>query len=92
MTRRSRKLGRVETGLPSFPSEALLNCVLAKINAGALRPGSSVKSALFRMGENQLSEIIYTPQALNFVVGYAMKGISHERTRDGAAIGVVIRH
>jgi hypothetical protein len=61
-----------------------LSCVLIKINAGALRPGSSIKSALFRMGENQLSETIYTPQALNFVVGYAMKGISHERTRDGA--------
>jgi hypothetical protein len=57
---------------------------LAKINAGALRPGSSVKSALFRMGENQLTESIYTPQSLSFVVGYAMKGISHERTRDGA--------
>jgi hypothetical protein len=57
---------------------------LIKINAGALRPGSSVKSALFRMGENQLTESIYTPQSLSFVVGYAMKGISHERTRDGA--------
>jgi hypothetical protein len=84
MTRRSRKLGRVETGLPSFPRELLLSCVLIKINAGALRPGSSIKSALFRMGENQFSETIYSPQSLNFVVGYAMKGISHERTRDGA--------
>ena len=61
-----------------------MGCVLVKINAGALRPGSSIKSALFRMGENQFSETIYSPQSLNFVVGYAMKGISHERTRDGA--------
>jgi RHS repeat-associated protein len=66
------------------PSDVGLGCAWVKINAGALRPGSSVKSALFRMGENQLTESIYTPQTLNFVVGYAMTGISHERTRDGA--------
>ena len=59
-------------------------CAWVKINAGPMRPGSSVKAALFRMGENQLSEAIYTPQSLSFVAGYAMKGISHEVTLDGA--------
>jgi len=36
------------------------------------------------MGENQLTEAIYTPQLLSFVAGYAMKAISHEITIDGA--------
>jgi len=59
-------------------------CAWVKINAGPMRPGSLVKAALFRMGENQLSEAIYTPQSLSFVAGYAMKGISHEVTLAGA--------
>lgn len=36
------------------------------------------------MGENQLSEAVYSPQTLNFVAGYAMKGVSHEVTAAGA--------
>jgi RHS repeat-associated protein len=36
------------------------------------------------MGENTLTEAIYTPKSLNFVVGYAMKAISHELTAAGA--------
>ena len=36
------------------------------------------------MGENAISPVLYTPQSLNFVAGYAMKGVSHEVTIAGA--------
>ncbi len=69
---------------PTDTSDAAPGCAWVKIVAGPMRPGSSVKLALFRMGENQLSEAVYSPQTLNFVAGYAMKGVSHEVTAAGA--------
>ena len=69
---------------PTTTSAAGPGCAWVKIVAGPMRPGSSVKLALFRMGENQLSEAVYSPQTLNFVAGYAMKGVSHEVTAAGA--------
>ena len=69
---------------PTTASSAGPGCAWVKIVAGPMRPGSSVKLALFRMGENQLSEAVYSPQTLNFVAGYAMKGVSHEVTAAGA--------
>ncbi len=74
----------VKCGDSWYPSGAGVGCAWVKINAGPMRPGSTIKQALFRMGENQLSEAIYTPQSLSFVAGYAMKGISHEVTSAGA--------
>ncbi len=87
LTNASCPLGTAGPSCSSCPTEASsvgTGCAWVKINAGPMRPGSSVKMALFRMGENQLSEAVYTPQALSFVAGYAMKGISHEITPVGA--------
>ena len=69
---------------PTETSKCGTGCAWVKINAGPMRPGSAISQALFRMGENQLSEAVYTPQTLSFVAGYAMKGISHELTSAGA--------
>ena len=67
-----------------------IGCAWAKIDAGPLKPSSSVRSALFRMGEETLSEVSYTPQAISFVAGYAMKSVSHELTRDGVPQQVIL--
>ncbi len=73
-------------------SGAGTGCAWVKITAGPMRPGSSISTALFRMGEDVLTASTYTPQALNFVAGYAMKGISHDITRDGAPRRVTLIH
>jgi len=69
---------------PEKKGGARICCAWVTIMGGPMRPGSAIPSALFQLGQDTLSESSYTPQALNFVAGYAMKGVSHDVTAAGA--------
>jgi len=55
-----------------------------------MRPGVSIGSGFFRIGEDQLTPSIYSPVALGFVADYSIKTVSREKTGGGVPRDVLL--
>ena len=61
-----------------------VNCAWITIGIGPVKPGTTLSAGRFQIRAETPTPQLATPQGLEFVMGYGIASVSHERTASGA--------